>query len=144
MELKSESIIKRMDFEDVYVGLKSSFKAKITSNDVESFSRFSGDYNPMHTSDKFAQKFKFKRKIAHGLLASGFISRLVGMYFDKRVLFLEQNLKFRKPVYLNDELLIKSEVLSKSSSTKIIGLKTNILNKTDILISGLTKLKYLL
>ena len=66
------------------------------------------------------------------------------MYFDKRVLFLEQNLKFRKPVYLNDELLIKSEVLSKSSSTKIIGLKTNILNKTDILISGLTKLKYLL
>ena len=87
MELKSESIIKRMDFEDVYVGLKSSFKAKITANDVESFSRFSGDYNPMHTSDKFAQKFKFKRKIAHGLLASGFISRLVGMYFDKRVLF---------------------------------------------------------
>ena len=90
------------------------------------------------------KNLNLKEKIAHGLLASGFISRLVGMYFDKRVLFLEQNLKFRKPVYLNDELLIKSEVLSKSSSTKIIGLKTNILNKTDILISGLTKLKYLL
>ena len=69
------------------------------------------DYNPLHTDEKFAQQKGFKSKVMHGNILNGFISHFVGECLpSKDVIIHSQEIKFLRPVYLNDNLNLYVEV----------------------------------
>ena len=114
---------------DIEIGLKKQFKITMSELIVDDFAKLSGDFNPLHTSNDYALKTKFGKKICHGMLLASYLSRLVGMYLPgKNSLYLSQKLNFPFPCYIDDEIIIEGKVISKSESANIITIET-IINK---------------
>jgi 3-hydroxybutyryl-CoA dehydratase len=115
--------------DDIEPGLQKQFHVTITESMLDEFAKLSGDYTPLHTNDQYAQTTNFNRKICHGLLLVSFFSRLIGMHLPgKNALCLSHSVNYVSPCFVDDEITVKGEVLSKSNSTRIITLKTTITN----------------
>lgn len=64
-----------------------------------------GDNNPLHLDDSYASTTPFGRRIAHGGIVFGIISRILGMHLPgPGTVFLEQNLKFLRPIFPGDQV----------------------------------------
>lgn len=85
------------------IGMTATYSQTITDTDIKSFASVSGDNNPVHTSEEYAKESKFGRRIAHGLLSASFFSALFGTKLPgSGCVYVSQNLRFLRPVYLND------------------------------------------
>lgn len=88
------------------------------------FQRISSDYNPLHTDEAFAKSKGFPERVMYGNILNGFVSHFVGMALPSRdVMIQTQDIQFRKPVYLNDEILLKSTIEEVSEAVEIINYK---------------------
>ena len=134
--------LNELSYNDISIGRQESFIIKITESMVEKFSNLSGDLNPLHMDNEFAESSLFKKRIAHGMLLSSFFSRLIGMKLPgKNALYFSQTLNFRSPCYIDDEIKVVGKVIEKSDSTQIITVSTSIFNKSKIcLIDGIAKI----
>lgn len=85
------------------IGDNASFEKTITEFDVGMFAGLTGDFNPVHVSDVAAKKSMFGKRIAHGMLVSSMISTVLGMKLPgPDTIYMEQDSKFLKPVYIGD------------------------------------------
>lgn len=92
-----------MLIEEIKVGMEATYSQTITDVDVKIFSGISGDKNPIHMSDEYAIKSRFKKRIVHGLMLASYFSSLFGMKLPgEGCVYVSQNLDFKKPVYLGD------------------------------------------
>ena len=127
-------------FDEIEIGLTKQFQITITESMVDDFAKISGDNNPLHMDEKFAQSRDFINRVCHGMLLGSLFSRLVGMYIPgKHGLYFSQTLNFVNPSTVNDTVTITGKVISKSESTKIIELKTTIKNSSHVLVDGKAK-----
>jgi 3-hydroxybutyryl-CoA dehydratase len=131
-----------LSYDDISIGQQESFIIKITASMVEKFSNLSGDLNPLHMDNEFAELSSFKKRIVHGMLLASFFSQLIGMKLPgKNALYFSQTLNFRSPCYIDDEIQVVGEVTEKSDSTQIITVSTSIFNKSKTcLIDGIAKI----
>lgn len=128
------------------VGQNASFSKTITESDVYNFAGLVGDFNDVHINQVAAEKSMFGKRIAHGMLVGSFISTVLGMYLPgPGTIYLEQNLKFRRPVFLNDTITATVTVKECLNMEKgIFSLETNIKNQDEnIVIEGTAIVKYL-
>ncbi len=134
--------LNELSYNDISIGRQESFIIKITESMVEKFSNLSGDLNPLHMDNEFAESSLFKKRIVHGMLLSSFFSQLIGMKLPgKNALYFSQTLNFRSPCYIDDEIKVVGKVIEKSDSTQIITVSTSIFNKSKIcLIDGIAKI----
>lgn len=134
-----------LSFKDINIGLRKEFSLTLTEELVKDFARISGDYNPLHMDAAYAKTTKFKKKIVPGMLLSSFFSRLVGMHIPgKKALYLLQNLRFKNPAYMGDNVRIVGKVTAVSEKLKLITLETIILNQDNqVLVEGEAKVSYL-
>ena len=127
-------------FDEIEIGLTKQFQITITESMIDDFAKISGDYNPLHMDEKFAQSRDFTNRVCHGMLLGSLFSRLIGMYIPgKHGLYFSQTLNFVNPSTVNDTVTITGKVMSKSESTKIIRLKTTIKNSSHDLVDGEAK-----
>ena len=88
-----------------------NFDIFITDEDVKNFGSISGDINPVHFDDDFAQKIGFSQRIAHGLIANSEMSKYFGMDFPGNgTLFMSYYYKFLKPLYPNQNYKVSVTV----------------------------------
>ena len=96
----------------------------VTPDVYYSFQRISNDYNPLHTDETYARKKGFPQKVMYGNILNGFVSHFVGMSLPSRdVMIQTQDIQYRKPVFLNDIILLKSEIETVSEAVEIINYK---------------------
>jgi 3-hydroxybutyryl-CoA dehydratase len=99
--------------EEIAPGMSASMTHVVTDEDVRKFADVSGDHNPVHLDEDYAQKSRFGRRIAHGLFGASFFSGLFGTKLPGRgCVYAAQNLKFRRPVYICDTVTATVTVLS--------------------------------
>ena len=85
--------------EDLEIGMNRMLKRKITQNDILLFSKVSGDENPVHLDEEYAQQTIFGRRIAHGMLTASLISAVIAEQLPGHgTVYLSQTLKFVRPV----------------------------------------------
>ena len=134
--------LNELSYDDISIGQQESFIIKITESMVEKFSNLSGDLNPLHMDNQFAESSSFKKRIVHGMLLASFFSQLIGMKLPgKNALYFSQTLNFRSPCYIDDEIEVVGEVIEKSDSTQIITVSTSIFDKSKTcLIDGIAKI----
>ena len=97
------------------VGDRASFTKTITESDIILFAGITGDMNPVHIDETFAQKSIFKQRIAHGMLSAGLISTVLGTQIPgPGAIYLSQRLEFRKPVFIGDTISATVEVTALS------------------------------
>lgn len=109
------------------------------TQEVEIFAKLSGDTNPIHLSEEQAEKSTFKRRVVHGFLVSSLISAVIETVMPgEGTIYLEQNMKFKKPVYLNDQVTAKVMVREIINEDKgIFGLNTIVYNQNEeVVIDG--------
>ncbi len=129
------------NFDDLVIGQKSTFSQKIDDSLLNDFAKISGDFNPLHMDEKYADKTKFGKRVCHGMLLASFFSQLVGMYLPgKNALYFSQTLNFRNPCFIGDQVTIEGEIVEKKPNMKLITVKTTIHNQIGkCLIDGLAK-----
>lgn len=128
---------KNLALADIRVGDMATFSRTWEESDVQLFAKVSGDFNPLHMDGEYAGTTKFKGRIVHGLLVASLCSTLVGMYLPgKKCLYLGQTLLFKKPVYINDTVVVLGTVISKSESTRIITLSVVMKKGEEIVLEG--------
>ncbi|MFA6537891.1 MAG: MaoC family dehydratase [Negativicutes bacterium] len=132
-------------FSELKIGDCYEEKRIVSSEDVNIFAKISGDKNPLHLSDEFAAQSIFKKRVAHGMLLSGYISAVIGMKFPgPGTIYLQQNLKFMRPVFVDTEVIIRVTVLEKRPEKNRVLLNTEVLTadgKASILGEALVKLE---
>jgi len=84
----------------------------ITEELVNDFARVTGDTNPVHLDQAYAEKTQFKGKIAHGALSVGLLSTVLGNILPGHgTIYLSHEVKFLAPVRIGDTITAKVEVL---------------------------------
>ncbi len=97
--------------EDLKVGQSDSFTKTVTHEDIVKFAEVSGDDNPVHLDQAFAEKTPFKGRIAHGMLSAGFISAVLGTKLPGQgAIYMGQTLKFKAPVKIGDTVTATATV----------------------------------
>ena len=118
-------------FDEIELGMQKSFKVDISKNMLDVFGRDTGDYNPLHMSEKYASSTSFKKRVCSGMFLASFFSRLVGMYLPgKHALHISQSLNFVNPCFIGETITVEGKVIDKSPATKIIKLETTITNES--------------
>lgn len=115
------------------IGMTESYEQTITDADIKNFAGLSGDNNPVHVSEDYAEKSRFKKRIAHGLLSASFFSALFGTKLPGYgCVYVSQNLRFLRPVYINDTVVASIEI------TKIDYEKSRVFFNTKCKVKGKT------
>ena len=90
---------KTICLEELEIGMSRMRERKITQKDILLVSKISGDENPVHLDEEYAQKTIFGRRIAHGMLTASLISAVIAEHLPGHgTVYLGQSLKFLRPV----------------------------------------------
>ena len=126
------------------IGYEKIVEFSFNQNQVIKFAEVTGDSNPIHLDDIYAKRSIFKKKIMHGYLSASIFSRIFGTIFPgEGTIYLEQLLRFKKPMYVDYKCYAKLTVLEIDKIKHKACIKTEIfeLNTNDITIEGQAKVK---
>ena len=119
-------------FEDLKIGMSESFTVTVTEEMMKSFLELSGDENPLHNDEEFAKSQGYDSKVVYGLLTTSFISKLVGVLLPGKYCLLQGiDLKYVKPVYVGDILIVRGVVDELHESVKRLTVTVEIINQDE-------------
>ena len=100
-----------MVLEAMTVGQAAEQVRAVTPIDLADFAEVSGDHNPLHMDEAFAESSPFRGRVAHGMLLGAWISALLGEKLPgPGAIYVSQSLTFKRPVRIGDEVLTRVEV----------------------------------
>lgn len=115
---------------EIQVGDSAEFSKTVSESDVYLYAGVTGDLNPAHINEAYAEKTFFKTRIAHGMLTAGFISAILGVHLPgPGTIYLKQELKFLAPVRIGDTITARAEVIEVTPDKNRIRLKTTCTNQ---------------
>ena len=122
----------------IEIGDSASVTKTVTETDIILYAGISGDMNPAHTNAEAAKNGMFGQRIAHGMLSAGFISAVLGMYLPgPGTIYMGQELRFTKPVYIGDTITATATVIEKIAEKNRLILETTCTNQNgDVVITG--------
>ena len=83
----------------------------VTESVYNFFQECSGDKNPLHTDDSFARNKGFKERVMYGNILNAFVSYFIGECLPtKDVIIHSQDIVYKKPVYINDQLDFEAKI----------------------------------
>lgn len=106
-------------FDELTVGQSESIRCLLSEQEIKLFAAASGDINPIHLDAEYAAQTRFKQRIGHGMWLGGKISAMLGNTFPgPGTIYLEQEIAFKRPVFLNDEVEVTLTVQEKSEDAR--------------------------
>ncbi len=123
---------------DLKIGDTFSKSREVTDELIRKFAEISGDYNPIHLDEEFAKNTRFGKRIAHGMLSGAFISGVLGYEFAvRKVVYLNQTLRFVAPVFIGDTVTVTAKVTHIREDKPIVTIETLCENQNgEILVKG--------
>lgn len=119
-------------FEDLKIGQEVSFSVTVTEGMMQLFLELSGDINPLHNDEEFALSQGYQSKVVYGLLTTSFVSKLVGVLLPGKYCLIQGiDLKYSRPVYVGDILIVKGVVDELHESVKRAVIKVIIQNQDE-------------
>jgi len=120
------------------VGDSAEITRTIEQSDINAFADATGDHNPVHVDEAFAQTTRFGRTIAHGMLGASLISAVLANKLPGAgSIYLGQTLQFVAPVFPGDQITARVTVKEVRENKPIIKLETICLNQRgEVVIRG--------
>jgi 3-hydroxybutyryl-CoA dehydratase len=117
-------------FEAFAVGDAAEFAKTITEADVVLFAGVSGDTYPLHVDAQYATSTRFGARVAHGMLSASLLSTVNGLLLGvPGGLYVEQTLRFLRPVFIGDTLTARSEVTTIDVERRRLRCTTTVTNQ---------------
>ena len=125
--------------DELKVGDSAQISKTITETDINDFARVTGDFNPVHLDQTYAEKTTFKGRIAHGLLSVGLLARILGNILPGHgTIYLSQEAKFLATVRIGDTIMAKVEVIELNLEKNRAKFRTTCLNQDGkIVVDGI-------
>ncbi len=112
-------------FEELEIGQAAEVTHVIEAGVIEAFGHAVGDLNPVHFDDAYAATTPFGGRIAHGMLAGGYISALIASALPgPGSIYNSQTLDFLRAVRIGDELVVRVEVTALDEAKGHVTLST--------------------
>ena len=123
--------------EDLAPGMTALYAKTVTDADVVLFAGISGDVNPVHLNQEFADLTMFRGRIVHGMLTASFISTVIGTKLPgPGCIYVSQNLKFRAPVRVGDTVKARVTVTAVDEVRGRISVETTCMVGNVAVITG--------
>jgi len=128
-----------------YVGQSAVETIKVTENLIYETADYSGDYNPIHTSRDYAEKKRFKSRIAHSLVCEALTSKVIGMKLPGAgAVFIKMSFVCLKPVVIGDEIAATATIMEINEEKDILDIRVQCHNqKNELVVECDTKVLYL-
>ncbi|SUZ31121.1 Phosphate acetyltransferase [Roseibaca ekhonensis] len=111
--------IENCPFDEIELGQFAELVRTLTARDIDAFAVVSGDVNPAHVDTEFAEGDIFHKVIAHGMWGAALISNVLGTQLPgPGTIYLEQSLKFLKPVGVGDTVTVRVTVVERNAEKK--------------------------
>lgn len=124
------SQITNRPFDSINIGDFCNRKHTVTEEDLLLFARASGDLNPLHLDHEYAATTPFKQRIAHGMFTGGLISAALAMDLPgPGTIYLSQDLQFKRPVCIGDQLSVVLTAIEKHTEKPIVTLSCEVINQ---------------
>jgi len=99
-------------FEDLAVGMEARYVRRVLQEDVDAFAQLTGDTNPLHLDQDYADGTRFNGRIVPGSLTASYIATILGTLLPgPGTIYVSQSLNFRRPVRIGDEVTSTARVL---------------------------------
>ena len=116
--------------QELKIGDSVEFSKTVTEADIEWMGKATGDFNPIHFDEAYAQKTQFKGRIAHGVLSLGLLSHVLGNLLPGYgTIYLSQEAKFLAPVRIGDTITARVEVIEIIPEKNRVKLRTTCVNQ---------------
>ena len=123
--------------EEIEIGMSASYSQTITDADIKVFSGISGDRNPVHLDEHYAENSRYKKRIAHGLMTASYFSALFGTKIPgEGCVYVSQSLNFKRPIYIGDTVIATVEVVKIDLEKNRVFFKTTCKVKNKIVTDG--------
>ncbi|MBV8748591.1 MAG: MaoC family dehydratase [Candidatus Eremiobacteraeota bacterium] len=117
-------------YEEFRVGDTTTFSKTITEADILLFAAVSGDNYPLHLDAEYAKTTRFGQRAAHGMLSASLFSTVAGLMLQRPGgLYVEQSVRFRRPVFIGDTLTATAEVIELLPAKRRLRVRTFIVNQ---------------
>lgn len=114
------------------LGERAQTSKTISARDIEQFAAATGDFNPIHLDAAFAERTRFRGRIAHGLLGAGLISAVLGTELPgSGAIYLSQTLRFVRPVRIGDTLTAEVVVAEWNPVKRTVRMRTRCYNDAN-------------
>lgn len=133
--------LENFTYEEVQVGQSARMVRTLTLEDIQAFAAVSGDTNPAHLDPAYANATLFHGVIGHGMWGGALISSVLGTVFPgPGTIYLEQNLRFSRPVRIGDTLAVTVTCTEKRPEKKTLDLDCVLTNqKGEQVLSGVAR-----
>ncbi len=123
----------------IKIGDSAQISNTVTETVINDFAKATGDFNPIHLDQTYAEKTYFKGRIAHGVLSIGYISSVLGNLLPgPGGILLTQEAKFLAPVRIGDVITAKVEVIELIPAKNRVKFKTTCTNqKGEVVVDGM-------
>ncbi len=114
------------------VGDTFRYSFSFSQEQVNRFAEVTGDNNPLHSDEAYAATTPFKRPIMHGFLGGSVFSKVFGTMFPgEGTVYLSQNMKFLRPMYVNTEYETVFTIKELNTEKNLATVTTQMLDKTS-------------
>ncbi|MBF0495087.1 MAG: MaoC family dehydratase [Deltaproteobacteria bacterium] len=121
--------------DQMQVGDSAEFTKTVSETDIYLFAGVTGDFNPAHINETYAQQTFFKGRIAHGMLLAGFISAILGTQLPgPGTIYIKQELNFKAPVRIGDTITARAEIVGLLPEKNKVTMKTTCTNQDGTLV----------
>lgn len=108
-------------FDEIRIGDSDSIIRTLSREDIEVFAILSGDVNPAHLDEAYAQTSPFHKVIAHGMWGGTLISTVLGTRLPgPGTIYVRQSLAFLRPVGVGDVITVTVTVREKLDRNRLL------------------------
>lgn len=134
-----KEFIENVTFDELTLGRQASLCKTLTQEDITLFATMSGDVNPAHMDEVFAQSDIFQGIVGHGMWTGSLISAVLGTLLPgPGTIYLEQDIKFKRPVRIGDNITITLIVHDKCRDKPIVTFDCKGVNQRgEVVVEGL-------
>ena len=131
--------LENVTFDELKVGRQGTLTRTLTQEDITLFAVMSGDVNPAHMDAEYAKSDIFHGIVGQGMWTASLISALLGTVLPgPGTIYLEQDIKFKKPVRIGDTITVTAIVHDKHAEKPIVTLDCKAVNQRgEIVADGL-------
>jgi acyl dehydratase len=109
----------RVRFDQVKVGEEIPPLSKVVRReDIKAYADASGDQNPLHQDDAFAQSVGFPGIIAHGMFSMAHLARALTDWLGDPGALKRMKVQFRAVVFMDETMVARGRIEALDETTK--------------------------
>lgn len=109
----------KVRFEDVSVGDEiPSLDRVVKRQEVKAYADASGDQNPLHQDDAFAQSVGFPGIIAHGMFTMAHLVKAITDWLGDPGALRRMQVQFRQVVYMDETIVARGRIAELDPATR--------------------------